>query len=623
MRDRKIRTVIVFAAIAGTFITSVTVGLYVSKLQPAVLVGIYLLYTVIQIRTAPWIYKTIYESKFVDIPKPLRKLFPPLGYGYLCGADLKNKFDVILVRPPSAVLSGPDCGEALGIGYLANMLRDEGYSVLVIDARLLGLDTMQTVELLMMYETPMLGINLNFQYLATSTEQMINALRARRYSSHITLGGLFASVAAKKLMELVPGIDTVVRFEGENTYAELVKNFQHPEAWFRINGLVYRELNGKIQINPLRPLISNLNRITIPARDYLPITVRLGGYGYVSSSRGCNGICSYCVQQRSVTDPTGQRWRGREPELVVDEIEQMTKLYECKKISFIDDDFIGPRKGEQSHAYKIAQEIIKRNLDLSILISIQPRDVETQLFMTLRAAGVDSAILAVDNFSQSVLDRYHKLTTVEQNIKSISILNELKIDAYLGIIMFDPWTTLDELETNFLILPTLPFLRPWQILSKLELYDGSSVTQELEKLDLVKWQNFSPRYDYIDPRITGVYQAIEIIMKILHPSMMELDKFRFGSLNYSYPDQLIIDNHSSKLFELNYSFGQDVMYMALEIVKRQKMSDTPVPSSDLADSKLQRKGEMLNEQTLREISRLRKYVVEQVELNEVELQAIS
>ncbi len=70
------------------------------------------------------------------------------------------------------MLSAPDCGEAMGLGYLAAELRKKGLKTLVIDARLMGIDVMQTVELLQMYQTPMLGINMNFQYLAPSATHL-------------------------------------------------------------------------------------------------------------------------------------------------------------------------------------------------------------------------------------------------------------------------------------------------------------------------------------------------------------------------------------------------------------------------------------------------------------------
>ena len=282
------------------------------------------------------------------------------------GADKQERFDVILLRTPSEVMSGPDCGEALGLGYLASVLRDRGYQVLFIDARLMGLNVMQIVELLQMYQAPMLGINLNFQFLAASTQQLIEALRARNFAGHLTLGGLYASMAYEDLMAKVPGIDTIVRFEGERTYLELIENVQHPERWKEIEGLVYRQ-NGQVVANPLRPLIPELDTIPDPARDFLPIARDLGGYAYVLSSRGCNGVCSYCVQQHSVTAPKGQRWRGRSAKEVVDEIQEIYEHQKVRLFSFVDDDFFGTKVNGKTHAELVAEEIIRRNLDISIL----------------------------------------------------------------------------------------------------------------------------------------------------------------------------------------------------------------------------------------------------------------
>lgn len=64
-------------------------------------------------------------------------------------------------------------------------------------------------------------MNLNSQYLEPSTAALIHAARLRGYRGHITLGGLFASVAAEDLLEKIPGIDTIVHFEGELTYPEM------------------------------------------------------------------------------------------------------------------------------------------------------------------------------------------------------------------------------------------------------------------------------------------------------------------------------------------------------------------------------------------------------------------
>jgi radical SAM superfamily enzyme YgiQ (UPF0313 family) len=616
MADRKLRAGLALAGFAGLSITIILIVLELIKLPAMVLLVVFIVLSMLQVSLVPKTYKAIYESRLMDLPLWLRNRYLPIGFNR---KEANNpNYDVLLLRPPSAVLSGPDCGEAMGLGYLANIIRRRGLRVLVMDSRLMGLDTMQTVELLMMYQTPMLGINLNFQYLAPSTEKLIASLRKRNYPSHITLGGLYASVAYEEILNRMPGVDTIVRFEGEQTYAELIGAIKQPDKWAQIQGLVFRQ-NGKLVINPLRPLIPDLNSLPQPARDFLPKVTELGGYAYVVSSRGCNGTCAYCVQQRSVSDPKGSRWRGRDPQEVVNEIQHLRKKYDIRKFSFVDDDFFGSKENGKTHAERVAEALIKRNLDISILLSVQPRDISMDVFTTLKKAGVNSVILAVDNFSQTVLDRYCKFTSVEENLRSISIMHQLGIDAYLGIIMFDPWTTLSELAENLEIMQNIPFFRPWQVLSKLEIYHGSPIALNLEKTGLIKWDEYSAKYDFLDPRIREVYLAFEIVMKILNPSMMELDGFRWGNLSYSTADAWILNNFKQELEDFTVNFNNKALGLAMRILEKQNSAQKPISSLKLADQSMQREAEILNQLTLRQLNDMRREAKDQNKKADLEL----
>ena len=600
MGDRKLRAIGALSFISGTILVLISLGFFWLNVPAQISLPILIGYTAVQFRLAAPLFDRIYRSKWIDLPIWLRQRFPPLGYN-----PEYSKCDVLLLRTPSAVLSAPDSGDSLGLGYLASVLRQKGYKVCIVDARLQGLDMMQAVELIVAYQPAALGVNLNFQYLEPSTAALIHAARVRGYRGHITLGGLFASVAAEDLLEKIPGIDTIVRFEGELTYPELLSALDRPAEWQTIPGLVYRDPDGRITANPLRQLIADLNTIPDPARDITPVIASLGGYAYVLSSRGCNGVCAYCVQQRSVSEPRGSRWRGREPRAVVDEIQQIREKYDMRLISFVDDDFFGARVNGKTHATRIAEELIARNLDVSILLSIQPRDVTYPEFALLKQAGIDSVILAADNFSQPVLDRYRKQTSVQQNIESIQILKSLEIDAYLGIIMFDPLTSLDELAENLEILKETPFLRPWQILSKLELYRGSPITQEFDRQGLLEWDGFNARYQFQDERIQGVYDGVETLMKILHPAMGELDLFRWGNLNYSDADEWILQHRKDDLEILNVEFNRQALEMALSIVRTQQKTDSPLSGQELASAALQREAELLNRDTIYKLKSLR------------------
>ena len=609
MNDRKLRAIAALSLTSGFVLVILSLMFFWLKLPPQVSLPVLIIYTVIQLRIATHLFERIYQSRKIDLPAFLSRKFPPQGFN-----PQFLKCDVLLVRTPSAVLSAPDCGESLGLGYLASTLRAKGYNVQILEARLENWEVMQTTELIIAYQPRALGVNLNFQYLADSAGLLLRKIRERGYACHITLGGLFASVAYQDLLSRMPEIDTIVRFEGERTYAQLLESLDQPDRWPDIQGLVYRNASGEPVENPLRPLIADLDIIPTPARDVLPVALELGGYAYVISSRGCNGVCAYCVQQRSSSDPAGRRWRGRDPQLVANEVEQLVIEQGAHLISFVDDDFFGTAVNGKTHARRVAEAIIDKDIHPSILLSVQPRDVTQEDFSILKQAGVDSVILAVDNFSQPVLDRYRKLTSVEQNLKSIEILKSLEIDAYLGIIMFDPWTTMDELTKNFEIMQSLPFLRPWQCLSRLETYHGSPITCELEKQDRLEQYGYSSRYEFIDPKIQGVYDGIETVMKIVHPCMSELDGYRWGNLYYSEADQTILQTLRGDLELIKNDFNRDLLGgLCMEIIRRQQNSPEPLLGETLADEKMQSEAEQLTRKTIWEIKKLRQAAINHAE----------
>ena len=118
----------------------ISLTLYWLNVPTNITLPILIVYTVIQFRFSPLLFNRIYESRVVDLRGNLSKRFPPQGYD----PDYEG-CDVLLLRTPSAVLSGPDCGESLGLGYLASKLREDGLIVKILDSRLEGLDGMQTV----------------------------------------------------------------------------------------------------------------------------------------------------------------------------------------------------------------------------------------------------------------------------------------------------------------------------------------------------------------------------------------------------------------------------------------------------------------------------------------------
>lgn len=162
-------------------------------------------------------------------------------------------------------------------------------------------------------------------------------------------------------------IDFVVIGEGELTFYELCQVIlKRKKNYENIKGIAFNK-KGEIIRTPVRELISNLDDIPFPARDlvvfekYLatpqhnPYLMRYPSTTIITS-RGCPGKCVYCT----VRAVWGRTWRGRGPQNVVDEIEELVKKYGVREMAFLDDSASVNKKRWNA----ICDELIGRKLDI-------------------------------------------------------------------------------------------------------------------------------------------------------------------------------------------------------------------------------------------------------------------
>ena len=73
----------------------------------------------------------------------------------------------------------------------------------------------------------LIGFSLIFQFYIPRYGGLIQVLRAAGIGCHFTMGGHFPSLSYQPTLELIPELDSVVRFEGEQTLVELVDAVEH------------------------------------------------------------------------------------------------------------------------------------------------------------------------------------------------------------------------------------------------------------------------------------------------------------------------------------------------------------------------------------------------------------
>jgi magnesium-protoporphyrin IX monomethyl ester (oxidative) cyclase len=158
---------------------------------------------------------------------------------------------------------------------------------------------------------------------------------AKQAGAVVAMGGYHPSALPEEVLAS-PHVDLVVRGEGEEALAELVRTGS-PEG---VGGVSYRR-NGEIVHNPRRPPIADLDAFPLPLRELRPPRCGLPGLDYhtdtVYASRGCRGKCTFCANHL-----IGGAWRERGVDGIVRELETMSpaRRGRIKHVKFWDSCFL-------------------------------------------------------------------------------------------------------------------------------------------------------------------------------------------------------------------------------------------------------------------------------------------
>src|SRR5580704_32663 len=224
----------------------------------------------------------------------------------------------------------------LGLGYLAATLRRNGYSVTVFDFEQERERILAAAKSL---NPVLMGFSLIFQFYVDRFGSLIRYLRDNGVECHFTMGGHFPSLSYSHTIELLPELDSVVRFEGEETLLEMTDRLSTGSDWHDISGLAFRK-DGEVIVTAPRPLVHDLDSLPYPERDACRGTTILGRRAIpLLASRGCIRTCSFCSIHVFYRQAPGKVVRTRKPARVV---EEMRLLHERDGITiflFQDDDF--------------------------------------------------------------------------------------------------------------------------------------------------------------------------------------------------------------------------------------------------------------------------------------------
>jgi radical SAM superfamily enzyme YgiQ (UPF0313 family) len=400
------------------------------------------------------------------------------------------------------LLVGFEDQENLGLRYIAAYLEKERIRVRIEPFQF---NHKEQILLSIKSEKPkIVGFSLIFQRMFFDFRELISYLREQGVTCHFTIGGHFPSLEPLVTLDLIPGLDSVVRFEGEETLIELYNKLDDLDSWKDIKGLAYRE-DAIMHVNAPRPLIKNLDSLPFPLRNNYTACHRGLGIGSILGSRGCYYDCSFCSIHQFYREPPGSLRRTRSPSNIVKEMEQ---LFYDKFISifiFQDDEWFMKGHYHLNWFEDFIQELKRSKITDKILwrISCRIDDVNANLLKAMKDVGLMCVYLGIESGNNRGLRTFNKHFSVDDIYRAVGILNEIDMPFEFGFMIFDPDSTFETIQENIIFLEKIT-ARGQAVahFSKMIPYAGTSIAQRLAKEGKLAGTIASPDYSFGDKRLS-------------------------------------------------------------------------------------------------------------------------
>jgi hypothetical protein len=324
----------------------------------------------------------------------------------------------------------------------------------------------------------------------------------------------------------------IVRGEGELPLRTFVNGLLNGNLTLEnIPNLAYRGPTGAIILTAVKK--PNLSELKHPPRtDSLSDIAAREGYALIESSRGCSyGKCVYCTRR---SYRFGKGWEPLDLNRVIKNISAVLEMG-VKRAEFVDDEFFGDRSKERlQRICKLAEGIAAvqkdrgRSLSFGIMttpyVLYKPDDPggNVRIEETLKklcSAGLVKVYWGIESLCITQLIRYGRKAWLKsqadvkkQYSEVIRLLERLKIKSEVGLIMWDPAMSLEELQQNLEEFESMKILEhnmyPFRPLVVNEDTMLVEILRRLGHLGEVDFNFMRYQCEYQDSRVAAVVDAI-------------------------------------------------------------------------------------------------------------------
>jgi radical SAM superfamily enzyme YgiQ (UPF0313 family)/MoaA/NifB/PqqE/SkfB family radical SAM enzyme len=371
------------------------------------------------------------------------------------------------------------------LAYAGALLKREGFEVILIDSLAQELSEVDFLKVVSREKPDLLVAE-------TSTPSLWNDLGILKKIPEdlpVALCGPETSIRDPEFLSQHNFIHYVFVGEYEFTLLELVQRLGAKKSLSGLRGLIYKD-RGNFKVNPVRPLLEDLDDLPWPMRSELPMKKYIDNPGGIPlpsvqmwSSRGCPYQCLFCAWPQLMYH--NNRYRVRNIVKVVDEMEHLVKNMGFKSVYFDDDTTnIGKLR-----MIEFAEEIKHRNLKVPWAMMARADIMEENILERLHAAGLVAIKYGVESADQELLNRICKNMDLRKTERMIRFTKSLGIKTHLTFSFGLPGETKETVQKTIDFAKALdPDSLQFSIATA---FPGTSYYQALEEKGHIVSRDFS------------------------------------------------------------------------------------------------------------------------------------
>ena len=385
-------------------------------------------------------------------------------------------------------------GPPLGLAYLASAARDAGHDVRIVDANALTLSPERTVGRALEGAPDVVGITATTPTIGLAGD-LAARIKHRSPERIVAVGGPHGTALPERTLKEQPAIDIVARGEGERTLPALLDALAGGDwdGLANVPGLAFRGTDGAVVDTGVAAPIADLDSLTPPARDLLPMeryrSVDADHFSTLLAMRGCPCQCVYCA----VPEMFGRRMRYRDPAAVVDEMADVHRRFGVDFFGFLDDTFTTRRRWVLDFADHLEESHLPRRVGWICLTRADM--VDRELLARMKEVGCRRVEFGIESGSPTGRAYLKKGLSEEAILQGFRDARAVGLSTMGFLILNIPGETEDDIARSFALARRadpdylqVSFLTP---------YPGTVLRDEAEEKGWISTDDWS-RYSFLN-----------------------------------------------------------------------------------------------------------------------------